>query len=126
MQTRSITQIILLTCATLLLIILSFGLISGALDQLHRAQSFGQQAETFVQFACGLLCIVVVVTTFKWRQWARPLRISWTISLVFVAGVSSMVWGPPMPLTALAFATFALVLALIIIWALGKSPGHDI
>lgn len=59
-----------------------------------------------------------MVTCFRWRRWSRPVFFAWTISLVSAASLSSLVWGPPMLLIALAFAVVALLFALAIRWLL--------
>jgi hypothetical protein len=71
-----------------------------------------------VQLECGLLSLLTVVTCFRWRRWARPVRTAWSLSLTAAAGLSSLVWGPPMPRLGLLFAAVALLVARTIIWVL--------
>ena len=120
MTVRPAVRRVLLVGTTLLLIALAWGTLAGGLRQLPRSLTAGQQAETAVQLACGLLSLLAVLTCFRWRRWATPVRAAWAVCLVAAAGLSSLVWGPPLPLTALLFAAGALILALGIIWALRK------
>jgi len=111
---------LLLTCTSLLLLLLAWEALVGSVRQFPRSSSVGQQVETVVQFGCGLLSVLTVLTCFWWRTWAGPIRVAWAIALVLVVGLSSMVWGPPMPLTALALSTVALAVALAVLWALRR------
>jgi len=108
----------LLACAILLLIGLAWQALSGVFRQLPRSRTVGQKMETVTQFECGLLSLLVVLTCFKWRRWAAPVRTLWAISLATAAGVSSLVWGPPMTLIGLLFAATALSFAQAINWIL--------
>jgi hypothetical protein len=118
MRFRPVVRHLLLAGSTLLLIVLAWGAISGGLSQLPRSLTAGQRIETAVQLACGLLSLLTVLTCFWWRRWAPPVRSVWAISLVTAAGLSSLVWGPPLPLIGLLFALGAFLVALAIIWAL--------
>jgi hypothetical protein len=112
---RPVARRIGLAGATLLLLIVAWWAVSGAIQQIPRSHSFGQRVETGVQLACGVLSLLVVLTCFRWRRWSRAIRIAWAISLAAVAGLSSMVWGPPMPLIALLSAAFAVLVAWAVI-----------
>jgi hypothetical protein len=113
-RSRTIVRRMVLAGATLLLVVLAWGALSGGIRQLSRPLTTGQQVETVVQLACGVLSLLVVLTAFRLRQWAGPVRAAWTITLVMAAGLSGLVWGPPMPLLALLFAAAALLLALAV------------
>ena len=71
-----------------------------------------------MQLACGLLSLLVLLTCFRWRRWGAPVRTAWAISLATAVGLSSLVWGPPLPLIGLLFAAGALLVALVIIYAI--------
>jgi hypothetical protein len=119
----SLLRRLLCLCAALLLLGLSWWLISGGIRNLAHARTFGQQAETAIQLASGGLAIAVVITRF-WRQVARrPLRIAWAATLMGMAGLSALVWGPPQPHVALLFAVVALLIAWGLLWALGPPRG---
>lgn len=120
MRFRLIVRRLLLTCISLLLLLLAWEALAGSVRQFPRSSSVGQQVETVVQFGCGLLSLLTVLTCFWWRSWAGAIRVAWAITLVAVVGLSSMVWGPPMPLTALALSTVALLVALATLWALRR------
>ena len=102
----------------LLLLAVAWAALSGGLSQLPRSLTIGQQVETGMQLACGLLSLLSVLTCFRWRRWNRSVLVAWTISLMTAAGLSSLVWGPPMLSIGLAFGAGALLLALVIIWLL--------
>ena len=101
-----------------LLMVLAWGLLAGAFDQLPRSHTTGQQFETILQFVCGLLSLLCVLTAFWQRSWGKVIRIAWAISVVVVAGASSLVWGPRLPVIAAVFAGVAMVVALGVNWAL--------
>lgn len=124
MTHRPIIRYILLVIAGLFLFVLAWWTISGGLQQFHRAQTFGQQLETVIQILCGLLSLLVILTYFWQQKWARSIRFAWAISLTIMAGLSSLVWGPPMPLVSLAFAGVALLLAWGVIVAMRKVPEY--
>lgn len=119
MQGRSsVVQRIVLVCTVLFLIVLAWAALLGGLRQLPRLATTGQRVETVVQLACGVLSLMVVLTSFRLTRWAAPVRTAWAVSLVVVAGLSSLVWGPPMPLVGLVFAVVALLVAVTVIHAL--------
>ena len=94
MRLRPVVRHILLAGWTLLLLALAWGALSGGLGQLPRSRTIGQQVETAVQLACGLLSLLTVCTCFWRRRWGPPVRTVWAISLVAAAGLSALVWGP--------------------------------
>jgi len=110
----------LLICITVLLLLLAWKAFSGGIDQYPRSKTIGQQVETIIQLAFGVLCLLTVLTSFWWQEWAKPVRVAWAITLVAVAGLSSLVWGPPMPIITLVLTALALLISLAIIWALQK------
>ncbi|HTT69315.1 MAG TPA: hypothetical protein VMF70_14920 [Gemmatimonadales bacterium] len=116
---RPVVRRIFLVVAVLLLVVLAWGVISGAIQQIPRSRTLGQRVETAVQVAGGLLSLATVLTSFRWRSWGRPVRAAWAGSLATAAGLSSLVWGPPMVMVGLAFAAGTLLAALGIIWLLG-------
>ena len=99
----------------LLLITVAWGTLSGGLHQLPRSVTLGQQAETAVQLACGVLSLLSVLTCFRGRRWGPPVLAAWAVSVSAAAGISSLVWGPPSLSVALVFAAGSLLLALAII-----------
>ena len=100
---------------------LAWQTLSGAFRQLSRSRTLGQKVETVTQLECGLLSLLVVLTCFRGRRWAAPVRTLWSISLVAAAGLSALVWGPPMPHIAVLFVAISLLLARAVLWALRMS-----
>jgi hypothetical protein len=121
-RTRGVARDLLCACAALLLVGLSWWAVTDGLRDLRQARTIGQVAETAVRLACGLLSVAAVVTRFRWGALARSVRVAWVVTLVLSAGLSALVWGPPMPLVALLFGVVALGLASAIVWALGPAP----
>jgi hypothetical protein len=117
----SVVRRLLCVCAALLLLALAWWTISGGLRDVPQARTIGQQVETAIRLACGLLSVAVVVTRFRWRPLGRPVRIAWVVTLAATVGLSALVWGPPFPLVALLFVVVALLVAWAIIWALGPA-----
>jgi len=112
---------LLCAIACALLLFLAWWMIKGGLNDVRQASDLGQQAETVVRFACGLLSVAAVVTRFRWRRRARTVRIAWMVSLAGMVGLSALVWGPPMPHVALLFVAAALLLAWALLWTLGPA-----
>lgn len=123
---RPFVQRTLLICIMIFLIVLAWGALTGGVRQFTYSATLGQQVETIVQLVCGLLSLLTVFTCFWWRKWAMQIRLAWGISLVTAAGLSSLVWGPPMLLTTLIFILVGLFVSLIIIWALQRLSADDI
>lgn len=109
-------------CFILFLLWLAWNLILGAVRQFNRSRTTGQKVETIVQLQGGFLSLLVILTSFRWQRWAGPVRIAWGGSLVTVAGLSALVWGPPMPLVAVLFSAVALLIAQAVIWVLSAFP----
>ncbi len=118
MSLRPVVRRILLACATLLLITVAWGTLSGGLHQIPQSRTLGQRVETTAQLACGLLSLLSVLTCFRWRRWGPPVLAAWAISLTTAAGLSSVGWGPPSLIIGLVFGAAALLVALAIIWLL--------
>ena len=123
MKVGSVARRLLCLGAALLLLALGWWVISGGVRNLLQATTLGQQLETGIQLGCGLLCVATVVTRFRWRLLARPIRIAWAGTLSGFAGLSALVWGPPQPHIALLFVVVALLVAWAILWALGPRGG---
>lgn len=115
MNPRPVVRRISLAVAMLFLLALAWQALAGGFGQIPRCYTIGQQLETIVQFICGLLSLLSVLTYFRWRRAGRPILVAWAISFTSTAGISSLVWGPPSLAVGLAFAAIALLLALGII-----------
>ena len=118
MNINSFARRIILTGGILILIVMASVLFSGGLSQLSRSRTIGQITETYIQFTCGVLTLLSAFTCFYGKRWRHPIRTIWVITLMTTAGMSSLVWGPPMLIVGLAFTAGALLIALAIIWLL--------
>ena len=118
MSHRPVVRRGLLACAVLFLVWLAWQALSGGLRQFHRSRTVGQKVETVTQLESGLLSLLVVLTCFWRRRWAQPVRIIWSLTLAMTAGLSALVWGPPMPLIGALFAAITLLVSRAILWAL--------
>ena len=118
MNIRSVARWIILISTILLLLVVSWLTLSGGLSQLPRSVTIGQRVETAIQLACGLLSLLSAVTCFYGKRWRRAVRSAWLVSLTTTAGLSSIVWGPPMPTVGLVITATALLVGLAIIWLL--------
>jgi len=107
----------------LFLVWLAWQALSGGCRQLPRSLTVGQKVETVVQLGCGLMSLLVVLTCFWGRRWAPKIRAIWAISLATAAGLSSLVWGPQMPLVGILFVAIALLVARAVTWALRTALG---
>lgn len=109
MKNLPVLRHILLACTALSLCWFAWQALSGGVRQLARARSWGQKIETAVQLESGLLGFLVLLTSFLRSRWAIPLQQIWSVSLVVSAGLSGIVWGPPMPHVGALFAALALL-----------------
>jgi len=123
MSRRPIVRRFILAVVAMLLAAVSWATLWGGFHQIPRARTFGQQVETAVQLVCGLLGVLSVLTCIwgRGRRWNRPVLIAWTVSLPAAAGLSGLVWGPPMLIVGLGFAAGTLLLALGVIWLVRAS-----
>jgi cation transport ATPase len=117
---RRVVRWFLLGLATLVLLVVAWGALSGAVRQFPRSDTVAQKIETAVQLACGFLSLLGVLTTFVWQRSASRILPAWAASLAAAAGLSALVWGPPQPAVALLFAAVALLVALGVIRLLRK------
>jgi hypothetical protein len=115
----------LLIGTMLFLFWLAWQALSGGFRQMPRSRTIGQKVETLIQIECGLLSLLVVLTSFWGRQWAQPVCSLWSISLAAAAGLSSMVWGPPMPLVGVLFTVTALFVSRAVRLALRTTVWTD-
>jgi hypothetical protein len=115
MNIRPVFRKIILLSAMILLLVIAWVSISGALSQMTRPQTTGQAVETVLQIVCGVLSILTVCTCFFWKKIRRPVRLAWRISLMATAGISSVVWGPPMLIVAVLFLAVSFLAAQAII-----------
>jgi hypothetical protein len=80
-----------------------------------RSRTIGQKVETLIQIECGSLELAcgahqLLVDAIG----LRPVRLpSGPFSLAAAAGLSSLVWGPPMPLVGVLFTATALFVSRI-------------
>jgi len=125
MNVRLFFRRVSLAVIILLLLLLAWEAVTGAIDQFPRSETAGQMIETIIQIGFGILCVLTIITCFWQQEWAATIRIAWGTALVLVAGLSSLVWGPPMLLATLAFVMVALGVAVIFIWALRRLTGKD-
>jgi hypothetical protein len=112
MNIRPITQRIILISTMLLLLVIAWISLKGGFSQLPLSLTIGQKVETTVQIICGLLSLLNAVTCFYWQKFRRPIRNAWIISLTITAGMSSVVWGPPMLTIGAVFAALAFFVAI--------------
>jgi hypothetical protein len=108
----------LLACTALSLCWLAWRALSGGIRQLSRTCTLGQKIETAVQLESGLLSLLVLLSSLRRSRWAQPIRHIWSMTLVVTAGLSALVWGPPMPHVGALFAALALLASQAITWAL--------
>ncbi len=120
MNLRAFFRQLFLTCLTVSLLALSWGILDGGVRQFPLSISIGQQIETVVQMVCGLLTLLIAITSFWWREWAEYVQMAWVGSVTSTAALSALVWGPPMPLISLVFGALTLLLSLGTVWVLRR------
>jgi hypothetical protein len=114
---------ILLAATVAVLLLLAWGALSGGIRQISRAGTVGQQVQTAVQLAVGVMSLLVIIAATGRYRWRFRVDVAWAGSLILAAGLSSLVWGPPMPLIALLFSAAALIIALAVLRVLRATLG---
>lgn len=94
---------LVLILVSLILLLIAWKTLSGALGQWSISVSAGQQLETVIQFICGVLSIVVLIGIWVRLPYVTYIQYAWGLSLVITSVVSALVWGPPMWLPTIAF-----------------------
>ena len=122
MKFKQILRYALFYMVVLFVLVLAKEALTGAWSQSSHSLTVGQYVQTVVQVFAGVLCVLVVFTRFFMREWERPVSVIWTYCLVLTAGLSGLVWGPPMPHTAALFAVLAYLVARGIRWAFEHLP----
>lgn len=111
MGNNKVIKLLLSGIVILFLAIFAWWAIEGSTRQWYHSETVGQQIETVVQFCSGILSLLIILTLFRWQDSARPIRLAWLISFVGIAALSALVWGPPMPLVSLGFASVSFLIA---------------
>lgn len=123
MKRFTLHQFLRVTAARLFLLWLAWQAIAGGIRQMPRSRTTGQKVETVLQLDCGFLSLLTLWTSFHPQRWARPVQTAWSVSLAAASGLSSLVWGPPMPGIGLLFSAIALLVARIVRGALHLDRG---
>ncbi|MDZ7718848.1 MAG: hypothetical protein U5K72_08540 [Balneolaceae bacterium] len=120
MEQKKVIKLLLSAIVILFLTIFAWWAIEGSIRQWTHSDTFGQQIETVVQFCSGILSFLMIGTLFCWQDSARLIRLAWIISFIGTAALSALVWGPPMPLVSLAFASVSFLLGWTILMMIRK------
>ena len=97
---------------------LAWQALSGAFRQLSRSRTVGQKVETVTQLECETAESAGRVHMLPGTQMGSAGPHPLEVSLGTAAGLSSLVWGPPMPHIAVLFLAISLLLARAVLWAL--------
>jgi hypothetical protein len=109
---------VFLGVAVLLLLGLAWLGLSGGIRQFPESTTVGQKAQTLTQFAYGVFALLCVATAFRWRRWARLMRVGWVVSITIAAGLASVVWGETSLTIGLLSGAVACLIAVGIVWLL--------
>ncbi len=114
--------IVLFGLATIVAIMLHAGLAVARAPRPYQLQPYDRWWLYLLLATCFLFVWRPGLRRAMWRPLARPVRLAWAITLAGFVGLSALVWGPPQPHVALLFVVIALLLAWVLIWALGPAP----
>jgi hypothetical protein len=106
---------LLLAIALLLLMGLAWTGLSGGLHQIPQSHTRGERVQTAAQLAYGLLSLLSILTSFRYRRWAPLVLACWAISVTVAAGFASVVWGGTTLTIGLLSAAASLLIALAIL-----------
>ena len=100
----------------LLLLVLAWTGVRGAIDQHSTAQTTGQQVQTAAQLVLGLFSFLALVTAFRARRWQRITFLGVLLGATLAGGFAPVVWGGQSVLTGIWSGIASLLVALIVIW----------
>lgn len=92
----------------------------GAFEQWGRVITVAQRVETCIQLAFGVWSLGGAISPFLRLTCGHRIRVVWGLGFAVVAGLSGIVWGPPMPLVVLGFILAAAAMA----WGLDQAVRH--
>ncbi|HET9707958.1 MAG TPA: hypothetical protein VFP39_06620 [Gemmatimonadales bacterium] len=93
MTSAPVLRRVLLVVAIVLLLLLAWTGIRGALDQRSGIHTTGQTIQTAVQLVYGVLSLLSVVTVFWARRWNPAMLVCWAFALAFAGGLGATAWG---------------------------------
>jgi hypothetical protein len=102
--------------SVLLLVLAGVAGVWGALVEGRGALSLGQRIATFTQLSYGVLAVLTAVTLVRGSSWSRPLTLAWAVAFVVTGGLAPIVWGGTGPVSGIAGALVASLVAFIVIW----------
>ena len=73
--------------------------VKGGIEQFsNTSPTTGQQIQSALQLAFGVLAVASVVTWFWVRRWSRPVFVAWVVSLGLAGALAPVVWAQSSPL----------------------------
>lgn len=109
---------VLLGIGVLLLLVLSWTGVSGAIEQYPEIHSTGQWFQTAAQLALGVFSALTIVVMFWGRRWRPIAFIGFALSAMLAGGLAPIVWGQQGVVEGLLAAAASLLIAQLIIWLL--------
>lgn len=88
----------------------------GAVSEWPGAVSLGQRVATLTQLGYGVLAALAAVSLGVGSPRSRPLTLGWAVAFVLTGGLAPVVWGESGPLSGIAAALVASLMAVAVIW----------
>lgn len=116
----------LLIVAIVLLSLLAWTGIHGAIDQLSSIHTTGQTIQTALQLVYGVFAVLSIVTVFWAQRWNPAILVCWTIALAFAGGLGATAWGGTSALIGIISGLAAGLVGAGIAWLLRYGAGNPI
>lgn len=95
----------------------------GALSEWRGAVSFGQRVATLTQLGYGVLAALAAASLVCGSAGSRPLTLGWAVAFVLTGGLAPVVWGESGPLSGIAAALVASLMAFVVMWLARRAVG---
>lgn len=116
MKLHPMLRPILALLAVLLLLGLAYEGIAGGVQQWSEWSTIQHRIQMGSQFISGVSALMILVTTFRWRQMRPYAELGFVVCGVLAASLAAVVWGAGTVLSAVSTGIVTLLITLAIVW----------
>ena len=95
-----------------LLLLLAYTGIAGAISQYSESHTTGQWVQTTLQLVFGVFSVLAVIVAFRPSRWRRAVNVVFIASTTLAGGLAPIVWGEQ----GLAAGVASALVCLLIVW----------
>jgi hypothetical protein len=99
-----------------LLLLLAYTGIAGAISQYSESHTTGQWVQTTLQLVFGVFSVLAVIVAFRPSRWRRAVNVVFVASTTLAGGLAPIVWGEAGLLPGLAAGVASALVCLLIVW----------